>query len=145
MSFFQELVHVGIYKRNQGRITRQVTWGAIAAGIALGCWRLSDTLFVWTFTAGIDRALGFPVLSGVFPSLLAVASWWMAYRLVNLPRFADFLIAVEAEMNKVSWPSKGELYRASLVVLLVIFALSAILFFYDAFWRLFFHHVVRVF
>jgi preprotein translocase subunit SecE len=141
VSFFQELVHVGIYKRNQGRITRQVTWGAIAAGVALGCWRLSETLL----DNKLDRWLDFPVLSGVFPSLLAVASWWMAYRLVNLPRFADFLIAVEAEMNKVSWPSKGELYRASLVVLLVIFALSAILYVYDAFWRLFFHYVVRVF
>jgi len=141
VSFFQELVHVGIYKKNQGRTTRQVTWGAIAAGVALGCWRLSQMLL----DNKLDHWLDFPLLSGVFPSLLAVASWWVAYRLVNLPRFADFLIAVEAEMNKVSWPSKGDLYRASLVVLLVIFALSAILYVYDAFWRLFFHYVLRVF
>ena len=32
---------------------------------------------------------------------------------VNLPVFADFLIAVEAEMNKVSWPTRGELFRGS--------------------------------
>ena len=32
---------------------------------------------------------------------------------MNMPRFADFLIAVEAEMNKVSWPSKAELIRSS--------------------------------
>ena len=49
-----------------------------------------------------------------------------------MPRFADFLISVEAEMNKVSWPSRGELYRASLVVIVVIFLLVAILFGYDA-------------
>ena len=31
---------------------------------------------------------------------------WFAYRLVNLSSFADFLIAVEVEMTKVSWPSR---------------------------------------
>ncbi len=31
---------------------------------------------------------------------------WLCFRLVNMPRFADFLIAVEAEMNKVSWPTR---------------------------------------
>ena len=39
------------------------------------------------------------------PTLLAVAGLWAAYRAVNLPAFADFLIAVEAEINQVSWPS----------------------------------------
>ncbi len=49
-----------------------------------------------------------------------------------MPAFADFLISVEGEMNKVSWPSRGELFRASLVVILVIFFLAALLFAYDA-------------
>ena len=39
-TFFYELVHVGIYKRNQGRITRQVTFAAVVAAIALGLLRL---------------------------------------------------------------------------------------------------------
>ena len=34
-------------------------------------------------------------------------------------------------MNKVSWPSRAEISRASLVVILVIFLLTAILFAYD--------------
>ena len=34
-------------------------------------------------------------------------------------------------MNKVSWPSRDELYRASLVVIVVIFLLVVILFAYD--------------
>ena len=37
-----------------------------------------------------------------------------------MPAFADFLIAVEAEMNKVSWPTRHELIRASMVVMLVM-------------------------
>jgi preprotein translocase subunit SecE len=48
-----------------------------------------------------------------------------------MPTFADFLISVEGEMNKVSWPSRSELFRASLVVILVIFFLAALLFAYD--------------
>jgi preprotein translocase subunit SecE len=48
-----------------------------------------------------------------------------------MPTFADFLISVEGEMNKVSWPSRSELFRASLVVILVIFFLAALLFGYD--------------
>jgi preprotein translocase subunit SecE len=131
VSFFQELKHAGIYKKNQGRITRQVTWGAMVAGVGWGCWRLGETLM----DNRVDVGVGFPLLSGVLPLLLAAAFCWAAYRLVNFPQFADFLIAVEAEMNKVSWPSKGELYRASLVVLFVIVILATVLFVFDVGWR----------
>ena len=60
---------------------------------------------------------------------------WIAFRLVNMPRFADFLISVEAEMNKVSWPTRTELFAASMVVIVVIFLLTAILFVYDLVWK----------
>ena len=63
---------------------------------------------------------------------------WLSYRVVNYPKFADFLIAVEAEINKVSWPTRGELIRSSLVVLFVILALAAILFGFDLIWKAFF-------
>jgi preprotein translocase subunit SecE len=63
---------------------------------------------------------------------------------VNFPRFADFLIAVEAEMNKVSWPTRGELVRSSLVVLFTIFALAAVLFGFDAVWNAIFRDLLRI-
>ncbi len=31
---------------------------------------------------------------------------WLAWRVVNVPSFADFLIATEAELNKVSWTTR---------------------------------------
>ena len=40
-AFLQELIHTGIYKRSQGRITRQVTFAAVAVALAMGSWRLS--------------------------------------------------------------------------------------------------------
>jgi preprotein translocase subunit SecE len=63
---------------------------------------------------------------------------WIGYRLVNWPKFADFLISVEAELNKVSWPTQKELVRASIVVIFTILFLSAILFGYDALWKFLF-------
>ena len=138
-TFIQELIHTGIYKRSQGRITRQVTFAAIAITLALGLWRLSETLKGTGFSERI------PASEYWLPGALLVAGLWIAYRVVNVPSFADFLIAVEAEMNKVSWPTRTELFRASLVVLFTIFALAAVLASFDFFWRILFTKVLRIF
>jgi len=125
VAFFQELLTVGIYKRNQGRITRQVTFAASAIILCLGCYRLHATMSLW---------LADETLFGIsywLPGLLVLASGWFSYRIVNIPGIADFLIAVEAEMNKVSWPTRMELFRASLVVLFCIIAIAALLYSYD--------------
>jgi preprotein translocase subunit SecE len=124
-AFFQELLRVGIYKRTQGRVTRQVTFAALAIVIALGLMRLSQ------LEAGHGAHLQFAV-----PGVLLLLGLWASYRIVNVPVFADFLIAVEAEMNKVSWPTRAELFRASMVVLIVMFFLAFFLFVSDFFWGL---------
>ncbi len=69
------------------------------------------------------------------PLVVFAVGAWLAFRLVNTPRFADFLIAVEAEMAKVSWPTKQELFRSSIVVMFTIFGLALILWGYDLFWN----------
>lgn len=122
--WFGELFQVGVYKRSQGRITRQVTFGATA---------LLFVLMAWSLYATFGARLGLAWTYGLIGALLIVGLWF-SYRLVNIPRFADFLIAVEAEMSKVSWPSKQELIRSSLVVIFVIFALSLVLFGFDLIW-----------
>ena len=122
-SLVQEFFQVGVYKRNQGRIWRQVTCAAVWVAFALGGWRIWLALgggAWWHYlVAGLTVALGV----------------WLGYRIVNIPAFADFLIAVEAEMNKVSWPPRSELIRSSLVVIFVIFLLASVLFAYDLVWR----------
>ena len=126
--FLRELFQLGVYKRSQGRIARQVTFFAIALVVGLGAWRLS----VYETGAG-------PALRYVVPFVLAAVGISLAYRLVNVPSFADFLIAVEAEMNKVSWPTRSELFRSSLVVIFCIFFLAAVLYVYDLFWSTLLH------
>ena len=112
----------GVYKRSQGRIARQVTFAALAiVASAAGAWKLNAVAGnrIWARYA-IPLVVCWPL--GLWVSLSGGES---------CRSFADFLISVEAEMNKVSWPSRGELFRASLVVIVVIFLLAAILFVYD--------------
>jgi len=116
-------LQASMYKRSQGRIARQVTFGAVAGIIGLGALRFSDLM------SGSGPAWQYGI-----PTLILVAGIWIGFRLVHWPKFADFLIAVEAEMNKVSWPSRMELYRASVVVLVTIFLLAAALFLFDFVW-----------
>lgn len=122
---WRELLSAGIYKRSQGRIARQITFAVLLVVFAIGAWRLNDFL---TGSLQMHWRLG---ASGA----VLLVGFWLAYRVVNLPRFADFLIAVEAEMNKVSWPSRTELFRSALVVIVTMFGLAAVLYFYDLLWQ----------
>jgi preprotein translocase subunit SecE len=136
-TFWSELLSVGVYKRNQGRAARQATFAALALALAVGVWRLSQLLPLWLTAntpASTAPAVDLGVVRFLVPGLILAAGLWLLYRLVNVPRFADFLIAVESEMAKVSWPSGAEVARSSAVVIFLIFALAAILAAYDLFW-----------
>lgn len=94
---------------------------------------------IWVFTLGnargnVSAEAALAANYGVCALLFALGVW-VAYRLVNLPRFADFLISVEAEMSKVSWPTRRELTRASIVVLITMFGVAAVLYVYDLIWQ----------
>ena len=123
-SFWTALLQAGLYKRNQGRLVRQLTAGAILAAVLLSAWAMSVHLL-----NGTEQWLQVGL-----PSVVAAAGAWAAYRLVNYPPFADFLIDVEGEMAKVSWPATDELKRATVVVLVTMLTLSVVLFLYDNIW-----------
>ena len=59
---------------------------------------------------------------------------WIIFRLLHYPRFADFLISVEAEMDKVTWASKDQLIQATIVVISTMLFLGMLLFVYDLLW-----------
>ena len=84
-----ELFQASVYKRNQGRMVRLVTAVTVGVIIALSAWRLYQTL-----------AFSSPGLQWAVPGVLLFLGWWLCYRLIHIPKFADFLIAVEAEMTK---------------------------------------------
>jgi preprotein translocase subunit SecE len=134
-SLLGELFSAAVYKRNQGRIARQLTFVALALVIGIGVWRLSQLLAVLSGGAvGLGGGADYGLVRFVLPAVLLALGLWVAYRIVNVPWFADFLIAVESEMTKVSWPSGDEVFRSSAVIIFLIFALAAILAGYDLFW-----------
>lgn len=63
---------------------------------------------------------------GLFVAGLAAIRWWL-----NTPRFADLLIATEAELKKVRWVPNSEIKRATSVTLYYVFWFAAIIFAMD--------------
>ena len=128
-SFWTELLSRAIYKRNQGRVVRQATFIALAAIVFFGCSALSASFFT-----GVQNGL---VRQGV-PVLIGLVGLWIVFRLVNYPRFANFLIAVEGEMDKVSWADQAYLVRATIVVIVTMVLMGLYLWLCDTIWVWFF-------
>jgi preprotein translocase subunit SecE len=116
-----EFFRFGFYKRSQGRIARLATFYALVVIVVVGGWSMSRYY--------ADQP---PLLHYYIPLAFMAIGMWISFRVVQMPAFADFLISVEGEMNKVSWPSRSELFRATVVVILVVFFLAFLLFAYDA-------------
>jgi preprotein translocase SecE subunit len=76
-----------------------------------------------------------PAVRFTVPLLLLALTLWLAWRIVNLPTFADFLVATEAEMNKVSWTTRHRLYQDTVVVLVTMILLAMFLFLADIGWH----------
>ena len=129
--FLQELTRGELYKRTQGKMTRQLTCIAVWVATVLLAYRVY--LFrnpLWGFleqwATGASAYVGYSA-----PVVILLVGLWLGYRIVNYAPFADFLIAVEAEMSKVSWPTQQQLIRASAVVVILILGLTIIVFVYD--------------
>ena len=76
-----------------------------------------------------------PSVQFTVPLLLLAAALWLAWRIVNVPAFADFLIATEAEMNKVSWTTQRRLVQDTIVVLITVVLMAFYLAFCDVSWQ----------
>ena len=117
-----------IYKKGQGYYTRMGT--AIGAGFlaALGCWSLYSKLE--GISAGEGELISSNVKSWIqagVPAALFLGLGWLIFKLVNTPRFADFMIATEGEMKKVSWSTKKEIITSTKVVIITVFILAFML------------------
>jgi preprotein translocase subunit SecE len=112
------------YKPTQGKYAR--LWTAIGLGVIAAAGLIQLFNYHLSELAIIPRY--------VTPAIIGLAAAWLIWRVVEYPPFADFLIATEAEMNKVSWTSKADLIRATIVVLVTVLLLSCFLFGVDFLW-----------
>jgi len=107
-----------IYKRGQGRYTRLGTIIAVMFVATIGAAVLSRELAmvpaVW---------VRYAVPTVVWLGIAALVLW-----LANRPASADFLIATESEMKKVSWSSRKEIIGSTKVVIIFMIVIASILF-----------------
>jgi preprotein translocase subunit SecE len=124
VQFLANFLRADRYKPNQGKLAR--LWTAIGLGLVLAA-----GLYTYQQRYLDDLAI---IPRYAVPLAIAAAFAWIVWRIVEFPPFADFLIATEAEMNKVSWISREELRRATAVVLMTVLILSLFLFGVDWLW-----------
>ena len=107
-----------IYKPGQGKYTR--LWAGFIVGliVALGCWGLYQKLDTWVENL---------VVVTVLPVVVFVALGVLVYWLLNKASVADFLIAAEGELKKVSWSSRREIAVSTIVVIVVVIFMAALL------------------
>ena len=120
----KSLFSADLYQWKQGKVLRRSTGAAIVLAFVLASQALYHSALYGSGSTG-TWVVG----------VLNVAGVWLAFRAINYPVFADFLIDVESEMAKVTWPTWNELWRATVVVLGTMFVFGALLFGYDVVWK----------
>lgn len=124
-AFIANLFSAAVYKPLQGRRARLWTAVGLGATVLLGLYELAQTLD--------GASLSTPTIYLV-PTVVGLALGWLIFRLLHFPPFVEFLIATEAEMNKVSWTSRDDLKRATTVVLCTVAFMALFLFGVDWLW-----------
>ena len=125
-----------IIKPGQGL---HVRWGT---AIGAGALALAGAHFVW------ERIRVFAVIEQndairtLIPVVLLVAAAYFIFWLVGRsPGAVDFMIATEGEMKKVNWSTRREVWGATRIVIVTLFALAIILAIVDALFILLFSQI----
>jgi len=110
-----------IYKKGQGKYVRIGTASAIGLLVILG--------IIWVEHEFLPLAPQY--IQALVALAIAAAGGWLSFYIVNKPRFADFMILTESEMNKVVWPSSAAVIRVTRLLILIMFFLAFLLYVVD--------------
>ncbi len=104
---------LSIYKPGQGYYTRMLT--AVGVGVIV----LSGVAWFWEKMTAIEAIPDDQELFYQAGMAVGVIAFFgaLVFFILNKPRIADFMIATEAEMKKVNWPSKKEIIGSTWVVI----------------------------
>ncbi len=116
------------YKKGQGYYTRLYSGLVCFLIVAIGCYRLYQKLYnpdsIWVCTL---------VPGGICVGLTLLIFW-----VVNKPNIADFMIAAEGEIKKVSWSSRREIVASTTIVIVVVLCMGFMLVGIDFFFQFLF-------
>ena len=133
------------YRRGEGTWSRSCSAGLLFCIALFGCTRLASFLATHA-TWGRRVFLSVPpvaltgawMVAGALLAACAVGLWM----LMNHARVVDFLVDMESELRKVSWPVDrsqpkfsaryGELIQSSMIVIVSVLVMGVALFLYDA-------------
>ena len=107
-----------IYKPGQGKNTRLYSAFIMAVIVGLGCYQLYKQLAARNLNMWVETLI---------PAGLFVGLSFLIFMLSNKPKVADFMIAAEGEMKKVSWSSRQEIAVSTIVVIIVVIILAILL------------------
>lgn len=127
-------MNLKIYKRGQGKNSRLWTAVVLLVVVAAGCWRLHLKLESQN-----------PWIHTLVPALVCAAFGALIYWLGNIPAVANFLIAAEGEIKKVSWSSRKEIVTSTLIVICVVAIMATGLGAVDFIFQLFFRELVKLY
>ncbi len=123
-----------IYKKGQGKYTRLCSGFAATTIAALGCFQLYRQLQIYGLNLWIETMV---------PAGLMVILAMLIFYLVNKPSIADFLVAAEGEMKKVSWSSRKEITVSTFIVIIVMVLMAVLLYVTDMSFRIFFNMILE--
>ncbi len=113
-----------IYRKSQGRWTRLGTIAAVGVLIVVGAW------YMWN-----ELPSGLGVFRAIIPLVVVLGFFYVLLRVVNSKKPADFMIATEGEMKKVSWSSKKEIIGSTKVVISTLLIMGLVFFLVDLFFK----------
>ncbi len=123
------------YRKDQGRYARMLAFWALTLVTAYGCFHaggLANVLARWM--ADSDRVLidPFPLLGTLRISTciaigVLVVTAYVVHAILNRPKIADTLIETEVEMQKVTWPTWGEVVQGTIAVTSMVVVLFGFL------------------
>lgn len=124
---FKTLFSAKLYKPSLGKIARRSTFFGLAVLFLAGAWA--------TYHQNLYNDLK---TSAIVAGVLFLVGCWISFRSINIPSFAEFLISVEAEMRKVSWPAQKELKQTTYVVLIMMALFIVLIYCYDVIFSMIF-------
>ena len=126
---------LSIYKPGQGYWTRVLS--AIGAGV-LVC---VLTVWIWGELTSVTNEKTRTIVQSVVVVALLGGSGAIGYWVMNKARIVDFLIATDAEMRKVNWPTRREITGSTWVVICGTLLMAALLWVVDIGFALLFERI----
>lgn len=119
-----------VFKRGQGY------WTRLGTGIGATILIIFVSLFVFKQLASLvqDRQTRLGVTAG-----FTVFSGLLAWKLMNKPKHAQFLIDTDAEMKKINWTTRKDLIGATRVVMFFMIGIALLLFLFDTVYHILFY------